>query len=480
MFRFSKRARLAVLVGAIAVLASGCVVSRPPDAVRQIHDADAVLNAPGIVFNGTTNPFLAETVRAPGATTTSAVLRRNDAGGTPVTMAIPTAGVNSISSAVVGVTYLANTNVPVVLTTATDASGVVHTIVSTVAPNGSSVETQIEVPGTNLQPRSVASGANSIFVMGTETTASNKRDVTLRAIAANDYLGTLSLAWTKSFGSADDDVAIDIWAGSSSPYIGLLWKAPASTQPFVVTLLNASDGTLVWQQKVGGGGATPADFTNGAIAVSDPAGVAVGGVGGVQFLSLAGATVHVESVPGANVRDLDLNEQGFVATGTTRAALFNVQPAGGDDAFIAAFGPAYTLTWGHMLGTAGDETIGSSLFMGKTYVSGTTTGAFSGSVDSGGDGFYAAYSAPVPSRIQNLRVTHDGTQYTFTWDAPATDNGSPVIDYAITGVGASIVTTQRTATITASSPDALMYGRIVARNAIGNSPGVYLYQATAG
>jgi hypothetical protein len=479
MFRFSKRARLAVVVGAVAVLASGCVVSRPPDSVTQIHDADAVLNAPGIVFNGTTNPFLAETVRTPGATTTSAVLRRNDASGTPVTMAIPTAGVNAVSSAVVGVTYLANTNIPVVLTTATDAGGAVRTIVSTVAPNGSGVWSQIEVPGTNLQPRSVASGANYIFVMGTETTASAKRDVTLHAINAIDE-NALSMAWTKSFGTADDDVAIDMWAGSSSPYIGLLWKAPSAAQPFVVTLLDALDGSLAWQKNIGGAGAAPADFTDGAIAVSDPAGVAVGGMGGVQFLSLTGSSVHVESVPGANVRDLDINEQGFVATGTTRAALFNVQPAGGDDAFIAAFGPAYTLTWGHMLGTAGDETIGSSLFMGKTYVSGTTTGALSGSADSGGDGFYTTYSAPVPSRIQNLRVTHEGTQYTFTWDAPATDNGSPVIDYTITGGGLSVVTTARTATITAPSQNALMYGRIVARNAIGNSPGVSLLNATAG
>ena len=100
MFRFSKTALDSQSSSALLQFSPvGCVVSRPPDAVTQIHDADAVLNAPGIVFNGTTNPFLAETVRAPGATTTSAVLRRNDSSGTPVTMAIPTAGVNSASAA---------------------------------------------------------------------------------------------------------------------------------------------------------------------------------------------------------------------------------------------------------------------------------------------------------------------------------------------------------------------------------------------
>ena len=151
--------------------------------------------------------------------------------------------------------------------------------------------------------------------------------------------------------------------------------------------------------------------------------MAAGGVGGVQFLSATRGTADFVAVAGANVHELDVNEQGFVATGTTRAALFNVQPAGGDDAFIAAFGPSHTLLWGHMLGTAGDETVGSSLFLGKTYVSGTTTGAFSGSADSGGDGFYATYSAPVPSRIQNFRASRTsgrGTRSRGTRRRPTT------------------------------------------------------------
>jgi hypothetical protein len=106
---------------------------------------------------------------------------------------------------------------------------------------------------------------------------------------------------------------------------------------------------------------------------------------------------------------------------------------------------------------------------------GLTSGAIDGgSADAAGDVYLAEYSTPVPSQVRNIHVDHQegSDSITLTWDAPATDNGSAILDYKVKvsglcGHGQTIVTTERTATI---SGYPFCEISITARNSVGFGP----------
>jgi hypothetical protein len=221
--------------------------------------------------------------------------------------------------------------------------------------------------------------------------------------------------WTSQFGSTTDDIAYGIAASAAGVYVAGGAGFPSPREVTTQSFLRKYDalGADVWTRQFGPTLSGPVDAAR-AVAVDGSLYVAGDVTGNLPGYTNTGAFFDGD----AFVRKYDAagnelwsrqfgtagfdqalfvaaHSSGIYVTGYVGGALPGQSSAGRSDAFVRKYDVAGNELWTRQFGTAGtDSALGLAVDDTGVYVTGTTTGAFSGHVSAGGqDAFVRKYDA---------------------------------------------------------------------------------------
>src|SRR3989338_3029448 len=220
-----------------------------------------------------------------------------------------------------------------------------------------------------------------------------------------------NLLWITQFGTSEYDDTFGITFGASAVYVGggtegtFSGETSSGGGDALITKLNA-DGAVLWIRQFGTSG-----YDIGSAIVADSSGVYAGGftesafpgktnpsggdafiakydhIGNQAWLTQFGTNFDIE------LTQIVLEQDRLYAVGQVDGALPGETELGAGDAYIAVYNTSGVLVWLEQFGTLSfDKATDVSVDGFSVYISGYTTGEFSGQTSSGqGDAFLRKY-----------------------------------------------------------------------------------------